>query len=515
MADPLKLLHEYAVGRRTMREIKSVLYVFQGNQRYYVFGDAAYPRDVRTNLTVYGRQNEYYTLESLLLLWENREMQHTAYVKDASGKGIQCVTRPDRRELLAYLKGEREQPPQTVDLLAPIPAPVPVSRLLDQHEPEVKKPRYDGEENRQRIQNLLKGTVDGSKGADVEGVRDLSDKLTADKIAALKNKRKKNMARNTIKSVDDRFGAAMDIDVPDINEDALDRELKSKERVWRNRSSVMEAASKEFTSILSILHSFKLREEAAQRQKSSIPLTRAVASDRNRVQPIGYSRYDQEKFNKDQTAGFKIETGLTFQGASIMSASGAKPMVVESAAPIRSLTPVVESGTPRLQKRQSRTPIIVIPAAGTSLITMFNVRDILQEMRFVTTEERKATCRRENEVLIQRLKADSVTVPYRVAENPLKFSDDEWSRVVAVFVQGPAWQFKGWRWGGNPTDIFANVAAFHLMYDDQKMDNNVAKWSVNVLKLSRTKRHLDRAILARFWETLDRYIIKNKPHLRY
>lgn len=53
------------------------------------------------------------------------------------------------------------------------------------------------------------------------------------------------------------------------------------------------------------------------------------------------------------------------------------------------------------------------------------------------------------------------------------------------------------------------------MYDDQKMDNNVAKWSVNVLKLSRTKRHLDRAILARFWEALDRYIIKNKPHLRY
>ncbi|VDO57360.1 unnamed protein product [Brugia timori] len=136
-------------------------------------------------------------------------------------------------------------------------------------------------------------------------------------------------------------------------------------------------------------------------------------------------------------------------------------------------------------------------------------------MRFITTEERKTTCRRENEVLIQRLKHDGVTVPYRVVENPLKFGDDEWSRVVAVFVQGPAWQFKGWRWGGNPTDIFANVAAFHLMYDDQKMDNNVAKWSVNVLKLSRTKRHLDRAILARFWEALDRYIIKNKPHLRY
>ena len=27
--------------------------------------------------------------------------------------------------------------------------------------------------------------------------------------------------------------------------------------------------------------------------------------------------------------------------------------------------------------------------------------------------------------------------------------------MVAVFVQGPAWQFKGWPWDGNPTEIFS------------------------------------------------------------
>lgn len=57
-----------------------------------------------------------------------------------------------------------------------------------------------------------------------------------------------------------------------------------------------------------------MREEAAQRQKSAAPPPRMASSDRTRTQPAGYSRYDQEKFNKDQTAGFKIETGLTFQG---------------------------------------------------------------------------------------------------------------------------------------------------------------------------------------------------------
>lgn len=47
-------------------------------------------------------------------------------------------------------------------------------------------------------------------------------------------------------------------------------------------------------------------------------------------------------------------------------------------------------------------------------------------------------------------------VPYRVVDNPGRLSAAEWDRVVAVFVQGPAWQFKGWPWDGNPVQIFAN-----------------------------------------------------------
>lgn len=36
-----------------------------------------------------------------------------------------------------------------------------------------------------------------------------------------------------------------------------------------------------------------------------------------------------------------------------------------------------------LSKRVSRTPIIIIPAATTSLISMYNVKDILQELRYI------------------------------------------------------------------------------------------------------------------------------------
>lgn len=40
-----------------------------------------------------------------------------------------------------------------------------------------------------------------------------------------------------------------------------------------------------------------------------------------------------------------------------------------------------------------------------------------------------------------------------------------------------------------------------------KLDKNVAKWAVNVLEISRTRRHLDRATLMVFWEKLDKYAI--------
>lgn len=63
-----------------------------------------------------------------------------------------------------------------------------------------------------------------------------------------------------------------------------------------------------------------------------------------------------------------------------MSSSGAKPMAADSPVPLTAkMAAPSSSDTPsRPQKRQSRTPIIIIPAAGTSLITMYNVRDILQ-----------------------------------------------------------------------------------------------------------------------------------------
>ena len=49
-------------------------------------------------------------------------------------------------------------------------------------------------------------------------------------------------------------------------------------------------------------------------------------------------------------------------------------------------------------------------------------------------------------------------VKYQILDDVHQLKDDDWSRVAAVFVQGPTWQFADWpkkRWA-NPAAIFEN-----------------------------------------------------------
>ena len=47
--------------------------------------------------------------------------------------------------------------------------------------------------------------------------------------------------------------------------------------------------------------------------------------------------------------------------------------------------------------------------------------------RFVSTDQKKVQGhKRDNEVLLQRQKSGGLTVPYRVIDNPLKLSTDDW-----------------------------------------------------------------------------------------
>uniref|UniRef100_A0A8C0FKM7 Parafibromin n=1 Tax=Bubo bubo TaxID=30461 RepID=A0A8C0FKM7_BUBBB len=462
-----------------------------------------------------GQPREYYTLDSILFLLNNVHLSHPVYVRRAATENIPVVRRPDRKDLLAYLNGETSTS-SSIDRSAPLEIGLQrstqVKRAADEILAEAKKPRIEDEEcvrlDKERLAARLEGHKEGI--VQTEQIRSLSEAMSVEKIAAIKAKIMAKK-RSTIKTdLDDDITALKQRSFVDAEVDVT-RDIVSRERVWRTRTTILQSTGKNFAkNIFAILQSVKAREEGRAPEQRPAPNTAPTDPTLRNKQPIpaAYNRYDQERFKgKEETEGFKIDTMGTYHGMTLKS-------VTEGASARKTQTPAAQP----VPRPGSRTPIIIIPAATTSLITMLNAKDLLQDLKFVPSDEKKKQgCQRENETLIQRRKDQmqpggttvSVTVPYRVVDQPLKLMPQDWDRVVAVFVQGPAWQFKGWPWllpDGSPVDIFAKIKAFHLKYDEVRLDPNVQKWDVTVLELSYHKRHLDRPVFLRFWETLDRYV---------
>jgi parafibromin len=58
-------------------------------------------------------------------------------------------------------------------------------------------------------------------------------------------------------------------------------------------------------------------------------------------------------------------------------------------------------------------------------------------------------------VTIERRKPNGQVVPYHVVDSAVNFRQNDWDRVVCVFVAGQQWQFKGWKWE-KPLELFSN-----------------------------------------------------------
>ncbi|XP_076056090.1 cell division cycle 73 hyrax isoform X1 [Oratosquilla oratoria] len=511
MADPLSLLRQYNVNKK---EINT-----KGDN--IIFGEFSWPKTVKTNYLVYGSgkdgaPKEYYTLECLLFLLKHVSLTHPGYVRKAAAENIPVVRRPDRKELLAYLNGETSTA-AAIDKSAPLEIPTQVKRTIeDASDSAAKKLRFD-DSAAQKLKAQLALRFDAPKKTSIVSNidRSLSEAMSIEKIAAIKAKRLA-IKRQTIKEDDDlglgtemRSMLEFDIDVT--------KDITTKERQWRTRTTILQSTGKQFgTSIIQLLKSIRLREEGRMKQSQPNAAPTPI-SNRVHQQHTGYSRFDQERYRgKEETEGFKIDTMRTYHGLSLKSVTEGSQSHKMAPQPTPQPQKMAVGGQQQQQqqKRPSRTPIIIVPSSPSSLIGMMNAKDLLQDMKFITQDQKRGT-KRENEILIQRGKSGGLTVPYRVLDNASRLTNADWDRVVAVFVMGPAWQFKGWPYDGNPVEIFNRICAFHIKYEEMRLDQNVAKWAVNVINLSRTRRHLDRAAFKEFWEKLDRYMQTKKPQLRY
>ncbi|GAA5905912.1 hypothetical protein JCM6882_009068 [Rhodosporidiobolus microsporus] len=189
------------------------------------------------------------------------------------------------------------------------------------------------------------------------------------------------------------------------------------------------------------------------------------------------------------------------------------------------------------QKKKQLNPIIIISPSSTALITMHNVKQLLEEARFIPSDLARTDAAAasasgfvtEDVIQINHARATSsaATAETRKAryfivdgvEALSKFGgagklDEAWDRVVCVMTTGQEWQFKPYKWK-EPKELFHHVKGVYPQWTSDPPNEKVKSWNVNPLRIDPSKRHVDKSTVAEFWRSLETWIAANKPWLSY
>ncbi|KAF7732025.1 accessory factor associated with RNA polymerase II [Apophysomyces ossiformis] len=164
---------------------------------------------------------------------------------------------------------------------------------------------------------------------------------------------------------------------------------------------------------------------------------------------------------------------------------------------------------------KDKIPLIIVPAAPTAKLTLYNIKQFLEESKFVDSQTlRESGVRKPEQVTVERRKPDGQIVPYHVVDSIVNLKQSDWDRVCCVFVTGQAWQFKGWKWE-RPLELFQHVKGFYPRWDGTTVEGQARNWAVADVEINRNWRHMDRASVAQLWDQIDRYNANHKSFLNF
>jgi len=178
-------------------------------------------------------------------------------------------------------------------------------------------------------------------------------------------------------------------------------------------------------------------------------------------------------------------------------------------------------GSAKKSNKPIGKPIIIVPNAMTSPITLINSMRFFQNSQFVPREiaVKSLSGPKPTSVTVKRTVSSRLgggTIEYEIVDNPdrkLK-SPSDWDRVVAVIAQGAAWQFKNWSMvrgrEANPVDVFSKAFGYYIGFEGAPIPKELQGWNVKKGYLSKDKKGLDTVVYGSFWNGLDEWMSVHK-----
>jgi len=525
--DPLSLLRDFVIDGNIDRVVvEGDLVDFDGRVSFSIT-EPVYKSEQG--------KGDFYPLGDLLFYAQRLHQKFTDYIKAAKAVGKKQVAFFDRKDLQDYLTGK-------IDSAPGIQVAVPdLGGAGDHHEPSAKRPRTAGGDA-----DIMMTGVEPSAAA----------AATAAPVSAISG-------------------------------------ITVNERRLRDRNSVLGVPGKSFLAVVRIVDKVasqwaaeinrRMRGGAGAGGGNTGGGEMLAGTTSSRLT----SRYQREtetdakmKQMGAQELGIQTVGFAAAPGAAAANVGGTPSTVAQTAAP----TPTASAGgslsgyqdegykrgksTPGVtsasrppsssasaRKRPSNSsnikdlfqslPIILVPAATSSLFNLYNIGSFLEKGKFVTVEEGRAMLHkqiaelpkspsteeekrkvqefmhkdaRRGSILIERVlrnnKGQAHKRQYVVMDKEPAAGSDDWKRVVGVVCLGKPWQFKTWPqkyFGqgiatGNMAETFHKVCGVYFHYTDDKVSELVKGWNVKRIGLNRSSRHHDITAFQDFWKHMEEFL---------
>ncbi|CAR26588.1 ZYRO0B13332p [Zygosaccharomyces rouxii] len=155
---------------------------------------------------------------------------------------------------------------------------------------------------------------------------------------------------------------------------------------------------------------------------------------------------------------------------------------------------------------QRKDPIILIPSAASSVFTMANIKQFLENSQYVNPRELPGS---QSDLVTVEKSLDRLSKPVRflIVNNTRMFTKPEyWDRVVAVFTMGHTWQFNNYQWN-TPAELFQHCKGYYFHFAGDAVPRHVQQWNVQRVELDKSKRFRDIEVARFFWGSIERELI--------
>ncbi|ODV87358.1 hypothetical protein CANARDRAFT_26760 [[Candida] arabinofermentans NRRL YB-2248] len=224
--------------------------------------------------------------------------------------------------------------------------------------------------------------------------------------------------------------------------------------------------------------------------------------------PVDFSSVAKEceykiiRLSKSDSTSGSSKAAATAYKSSSSSSSVPKPAAVPRHRPSSSTSTSSVVTAPA----KNKDPIIILSPSASSILTMNNVKEFLQDGKFVDTTDMPMSAK--NMLQLSRdSKKFNRKMKFLVVSNVDKFftKPEYWDRVVAVFTTGQEWQFKNYKYS-QPNDIFQKYKGFYIHYNGDIVPPKINSWNVQTITIDRNQRFKDRQTSEFLWESLEKFM---------